>query len=572
MIARRQLTLMALALAGAAFVAAAGCGPAAGNGGAGKNDANHADDDMHDDGHKHDDVELSAEQMDKGKQIFFNRCAGCHGVLRKGATGPNIEPANTRKKGTAYLEAMITNGSPAGMPEWGKSGILSPDEVKLMARYVQNPPPPPPERSLKEIKESYKLYVPVDKRPTEPPAGRNWQNYFGVVLRDVGKVAIIDGDTKQLVNIVNSGFAVHILRSSASGRYFYSIGRDGKVGMIDLWMDKPDIVAEVKAVNEARSVETTKFEGFLDKYVIVGGYWPPMLVIMKGDTLEPIRVLSTSGYEIDNGEFVREARVAAIVSDHHSPNWMVNVKETGQVWIVDYSKLGNGEGPLGIKMIAAERYLHDGGWDSSGRYLMLAANARHKISVIDSVTQKLVANVETKGQTPHPGRGANVDHPEYGPLWATGHIGSNHVSFIGTDPEGHPANAWKVVKLVELPGNGGGNLFVKTHPNSGNIYCDRALNPDKELADSIFVIDKATLTNKKTLLIPEKYRGHKAVHIEYNKAGTEIWVAAWGKKDQKGAILVYDDKTLELIAEITGDWMVTPTGHFNVYNTMHDIY
>ncbi|HNM56694.1 MAG TPA: nitrite reductase, partial [Thauera aminoaromatica] len=30
---------------------------------------------------------LTAEEMEKGKQIYFERCAGCHGVLRKGATG-----------------------------------------------------------------------------------------------------------------------------------------------------------------------------------------------------------------------------------------------------------------------------------------------------------------------------------------------------------------------------------------------------------------------------------------------------------------------------------------------------
>ena len=29
---------------------------------------------------------LSAEEMEKGKLIYFERCAGCHGVLRKGNT------------------------------------------------------------------------------------------------------------------------------------------------------------------------------------------------------------------------------------------------------------------------------------------------------------------------------------------------------------------------------------------------------------------------------------------------------------------------------------------------------
>ncbi len=31
-------------------------------------------------------------------------------------------------------------------------------------------------------------------------------------------------------------------------------------------------------------------------------------------------------------------------------------------------------------------------------------------------------------------------------LWASGHIGSNDIIFIGTDPVKHPKNAWKVVK------------------------------------------------------------------------------------------------------------------------------
>ncbi len=514
-------------------------------------------------------VALTDEQMKKGKDIFFNRCAGCHGVLRKGATGPNLEPVNTKRKGTAYLEAIITNGTPGGMPEWGKSGILSADEVKLMARYVQNDPPAPPEWGLNDMKATHKLYIPVSQRPTSPPS-RNWQNYFGVVLRDAGKVAIIDGDTYEVLNIVNSGFAVHILRTSATGRYFYSIGRDGKVGMIDLWMEKPDIVAEVKAVNDARSIEGSKFKGFEDKYVIVGGYWPPMVAIFDGLTLEPLKAVSTSSYEIDDGVFVREARVAAIVADHHSPTWIINVKEAGQVWLMDYSELETGT--TKIDMIKAERYLHDGGWDLSKRYFLVAANARNKISVIDTKTQKLVTNVDSKGVTPHPGRGANINHAVHGPLWATGHIGSNHVSFIGTDPDNHKDNAWRVVAQTELPGAGGGNLFLKTHPNSGNIYVDRPLHPDPQAADTIYVIDAVTLKNKKELLLPEQFRGHKAVHIEFNKQGTEVWVAAWGKKDKPGAIIIYDDKTLEVKKIITGDWMITPTGKFNVFNTMNDIY
>ena len=66
-----------------------------------------------------------------------------------------------------------------------------------------------------------------------------------------------DGDSKEIVNVVNTGYAVHISRSSASGRYIYVIGRDGKINLIDLWLPVPDSVAEVRIGLEARSVEVS---------------------------------------------------------------------------------------------------------------------------------------------------------------------------------------------------------------------------------------------------------------------------------------------------------------------------
>ena len=38
------------------------------------------------------------------------------------------------------------------------------------------------------------------------------------------------------------------------------------------------------------------------------------------------------------------------------------------------------------------------------------------------------------------------------------------------------------------------------------------------------------------------------------------------------AIVVVDDKTRELKAVIKGPELITPTGKFNVYNTLNDIY
>jgi nitrite reductase (NO-forming)/hydroxylamine reductase len=119
----------------------------------------------------------------------------------------------------------------------------------------------------------------------------NLENLFSVTLRDAGEIALIDGDSKKIVSILNTGYAVHISRMSASGRYLFVIGRDAKINLIDLWMEKPDTVAEIKVGMEARSVESSKAKGYEDKYAIAGTYWPPQFVIMDGDTLKPRKIV-----------------------------------------------------------------------------------------------------------------------------------------------------------------------------------------------------------------------------------------------------------------------------------------
>src|SRR5690242_3917128 len=110
---------------------------------------------------------MTKAEFEKGKQIFFQRCAGCHGVLRKGATGKPLTPDKTLPNGTEYLKVFIKYGSPAGMPNWGTSGELTDEEVDLMARYVQQTPPQPPEYGLKEMQATWKDIIPVAKRPTK---------------------------------------------------------------------------------------------------------------------------------------------------------------------------------------------------------------------------------------------------------------------------------------------------------------------------------------------------------------------------------------------------------------------
>ncbi len=517
---------------------------------------------------------LTPDQWATANKIYFERCAGCHGVLRKGATGKALTPDLTQKLGFDYLRDFITYGSPAGMPNWGTSGELNKEQIELMAKYLLNDPSAPPEFGMDKIKASWNLIIPVEKRPKTKQNDIDIDNLFSVTLRDTGEVALIDGKSKKIATIIKTGYAVHISRISASGRYLFAIGRDAKVDLIDLYMDPPTKVAEIKIGSEARSVETSKAKGWEDKYAIGGAYWPPQYVIMDGNTLEPLKVVSTRGMTYDTQVYHPEPRVASIVASHYKPEFIVNVKETGQILLVNYSDIKN----LTVTAIEAERFLHDGGFDASKRYFLVAANARDRVAIVDTKESKLVDVINSGGVKPHPGRGANINHPKYGPVWVTSHLGDETVSFIGTDPEGHKDNAWKVVQTVQ--GQGGGSLFVKSHPKSEHLYVDTPLNPEAEFSSSVAVFNIADLAGEKpkykTLPIGE-WSGisegqRRVVQGEFNREGDEIWFSVWNAKDQESAIVVVDDKTLEKKAVIKDKRLVTPTGKFNVFNTRNDVY
>jgi len=317
-------------------------------------------------------------------------------------------------------------------------------------------------------------------------------------------------------------------------------------------------------------VETSKYKGYEDKYAIAGSYWPPQYTIMDGATLEPLKVVSTRGMTVDTQEFHPEPRVAAIVASHQHPEFIVNVKETGQILLVNYEDIDN----LKTTTIGAARFLHDGGWDVTKRYFLTAANQSNKVAVVDSKDQKLTALIDVD-KIPHPGRGANFVDPQYGPVWVTSALGNEKVTLIGTDPEKHKASAWKVVRV--LKGQGGGSLFVKTHPKSKHLYVDTALNPDPKIAQSVAVFDIGNLdAGYKVLPIAEWANlgegPKRVVQPEYNAAGDEVWFSVWNGKEQRSAIVVVDDKTLTLKAVIDDKRIVTPTGKFNVHNTVGDVY
>ena len=95
---------------------------------------------------------LSEEKFESSKQLYFEQCAGCHGVLRKGATGKNLQPVvkktnddgsvtetGTLKLGQERLEKIIAWGTEGGMNNF--SDIMTEEQIKDMATYIMMEPP-----------------------------------------------------------------------------------------------------------------------------------------------------------------------------------------------------------------------------------------------------------------------------------------------------------------------------------------------------------------------------------------------------------------------------------------------
>jgi nitrite reductase (NO-forming)/hydroxylamine reductase len=507
---------------------------------------------------------LSKADFEKAQLHYFQRCAGCHGVLRKGATGKNLEPKNTLKKGQKRLEKIISLGTEGGMNNF--DDIFSAKDIADLATFIQMTPPVPPEMSLAQMRSYTKQYIDPKEYPAKPQHNLNWQNFFIVIERDAGKVAIVDGDTKKIVAHINTGYAVHVIKGTEHhntqhakdlGRFWYTIGRDGKVTKIDLWQTPEKmLVAETKMAYDARDIAVSG-DG---KYVIAGGYWPAHFVIMDAVTLNPLKVVSTRGYNT-KGEFVNEARVAAIYTTPNEPTFLVAVKELGQMWQVDYTDLDN----LRIEQIKSAEFLHDGFFDPTGRYFQIAANASNKMVVVDTKRRKLEAMIDVD-TLPHPGPGANWIDDKCGPVGGTTHLGTGLVSVWGNDPMGHPDQAWKLCYEVETDGAG---AFIRTHEKSPYVWADQLKHPEPEVQQSVQVFDKKTHEIVKTIRVTTE-PGKVALHMEFNNAGDEVWVSVWNRKESKkplGEIVVYDAKTLKEKARIKG--LTTPTGKFNVYNRVN---
>ena len=252
-------------------------------------------------------------------------------------------------------------------------------------------------------------------------------NLFSVTLRDAGQVALIDGDTYEIVNVLDTGYAVHFPHLGV-GRYLYVIGRDAKVDLIDLWMDPPQIVATVKIGLEARSVETSSTRAgrsIRDRRRLLAA-----AIRHHGrharaaqDRLDPRHDGGHPGVPRAAGRLDRGLATAPSSSSmSRRPGTLLVTTRTSTTRVTD---------------IGTERFTTTAA--STAPALLPGRRQRASPARRDRHQGGPARGlIESEGLTPHPGRGANFVHPKYGPVWATSHLGDETISLVGTDPEGIP--------------------------------------------------------------------------------------------------------------------------------------
>lgn len=378
--------------------------------------------------------------------------------------------------------------------------------------------------------------VPFEKNKTLAPyqelytdvGSWNPRELMLVVEKDAEKILAIDGKTHKIIGRVHDvGFQPHTSVFSSDAKYMYIISRDGWLTKIDLSTLEP--VAWVEVGENSRGTALTDN----DKYIAIGNYEPGNLVILDAVSM---KILKTIPLILEKDGKQVESRAGAVVEDGN--RIIVALKDGTSVWAVDtdlpgfpvthkFSDIGTGKPAL-----------HDGFLTPNGSYYIVASQGSKTAWVLDLVTMKPIAEIET-GETPHTGPGATWGKNIYIPA-----LGEGLITVIDT-------TTWKPVKYIKTSGPG---LFVRSYsknPSYPYVWADTAFGDHK---DEIYVIDARINEIVKTI-IPVK--GQSSWHPEFTYDGKFVYVVSQSANE----VEIYDAYTFDIVKRIKSD---TPSAISNV--------
>ncbi len=493
---------------------------------------------------------LAVGQASEVKKLYETHCAECHGADRLGRAGPALLPQNLRRVGKKKAAGIILKGSPATqMP--GFADQLSAAQVDELIKLIYTPLARPPIWGAAEIKASRIQVTKPQDLPAKPVFDADPLNLFVVVETGDHHVTILDGDKFEPITRFQSRFSLHGgPKFSPNGRFVFFASRDGWITKYDLW--GLTVVAEIRAGINTRNLAISH-DG---RTVAVANYLPHTLVMLDGRDLSLLKILPVTDMHKKT-----TSRVSAVYQAAPRKSFIVALKDVPELWEIPYAEnpppvhsglvhsyeKGHEEAIVKterfpIRRIELKEPLDDFFFDQSYRRLMGSARDGKRGVVVHLGVGREIAELALPGM-PHLGSGITWTY-QGRRVMATPHLKEAAISIIDME-------TWKLVRRIKTLGPG---FFMRSHENSRYAWTDVFFGPHK---DVVHVIDKQTLEIVKTL---RPAPGKTAAHVEFTRDGRYALLSIW---DMKGAIVVYDARTLEEVKRLP---FVRPSGKYNVYN------
>ena len=481
--------------------------------------------------------------------LYKSNCAECHSEHRLGGAGPALLPENLKRLGKTSAKNVIRNGRVTTLMPAFKNK-LSEKEIKLLVDFIYTPLSTMPTWGMQQIKASHIVYNTKKVLPDKPVfTVKDYLNLFLVVEKGDNYITLLDGDSFEPVHRFKSRFALYGgLKFSPSGRYVYSVSRDGWISKYDIYNLK--MVAEIRAGINARNLAISA-DG---RYILVANYLPHTIVLLDTKDLGLIKL-----YNVKNNEG-KTSRVSAVYTAPKRSSFFAALKDIPELWEISYAdeppagfgmwihdyRADSGENtkpePFPLRRISVDDYLDDFYLDKES-ILIAGVTAKGKGQVVDMDVRKVVVpNIDLPGK-PHFGSGISLDYKGRKVL-VVPNIRKGIVSVLDMQ-------TWKVVKQIKTLGPG---FFMRSHKDSSYIWLDVFVGPDKDI---MHVIDKQSLEIIKTF---RPVPGKRSAHVEFTRDGKYVLLSIW---DQEGAIIIYDAITLKEIKRVP---MNKPSGKYNVYN------
>ncbi|RZT32512.1 nitrite reductase [Cupriavidus agavae] len=482
---------------------------------------------------------MDAESIKRADALYQANCAVCHSASRGGYVGPALHKDRLVQSEAALRGTIMTGIPDTLMPPF--HARMSDPDIRLVSQYIKSQPVGSPPWSMEQTRASLEVLVDESTLPSKPTykidsvydlmAVMARGRYGSGAAGDNARTVFLNGKTHEVVGEIATPMAPHILDfSPVDPRWGWLKSDDGHVYKIDLYSLK--ITRKVKTGLTGPGIALSN-DG---KWLAASSFVPNQVVILKADTLEPVKHLKLEGKDPD-GKFIQSAG-GPVIGSRINNKFALTLRQAGQIWIIDPDR----EGMPVTKLENVGRMLHDTFLTPDGRYSMVASYGDNKIVAIDFKEDKVARDIPA-GCQPHVGSGAVT--PVGGRMLA---FGTN----IGQCDLGDVVTVWdtrdfSVVKNVKVAGP---TESPAAHPDAPYVAVD-IVTKDKK-ASQIQLIDKQTLEVAHTL-----DAGGHAFFPEYTRDGRFLYVSAGYYGDR---LRVYDSKTLKLVAE---QKMESPAGIFS---------